>query len=71
MEDPVLRLKEDRLNGEKGFDIKVAGKACFNHRVKPNIKENRQNHQKAKGRRKRMSNREGYKNRFGVGGSFA
>ena len=53
------------------FDTKAAGKGCFNRRVKPNIKGNAQNHQKAKGGRKRMSNWAGYKNRFGVGDSFA
>ena len=64
--DLGLRLKEALLNGDKGFDTKVACKVCFNHGVKPNIKENKPNRQKPKHGRKRMFCQEAYRNRLGV-----
>jgi hypothetical protein len=59
------------FNADKAFDTKDARKTCFNHRVVPNIAENKRNRKKAKRGRKRLFNAEVYKRRFTSERSFA
>jgi len=59
------------FNADKAFDTKDARKTCFNHRLIPNIDENKRNRKTVKRGRKRLFNSEVYKLRFISERSFA
>jgi len=59
------------FNADKAFDTKDARKTCFNHRVIPNIDENKRNRKTTKRGRKRFFNAEVYKHRFTCERTFA
>ena len=57
-------LEGSHLNGDPGFDVKTARKVCFNHGLIPNIKENPRGRKTTKKGRKRLFDKDIYKNRF-------
>ena len=59
------------FNADSAFDTQEARKVCFNHRLIPNIAENKRNRQRAKRGRKRFFNATVYKQRFISERSFA
>jgi transposase len=59
------------FNADSAFDTKEARKVCFNHQVIPNMAENKRNRQYVKRGRKRLFNREIYKDRLVSERSFA
>lgn len=59
------------FNADSAFDTREARKVCFNHRVVPNMVENRRNRQHPKPGPKRLFNAEVYKQRFVSERSFA
>jgi transposase len=59
------------FNADSAFDTKQARKVCFNHRVIPNMAENKRNRKYAKRGPKRLFNAEVYKERFVSERSFA
>jgi transposase len=59
------------LNADSAFDSREARKVCFNHKVRPNIPENKRNRKLAKRGRKRLFNAQVYKRRFVSERSFA
>ena len=59
------------FNADKAFDTKDARKTCFNHAVIPNIDVNKRNRKSVKRGRKRLFNKDIYKNRFTSERSFA
>lgn len=66
-----LDIRGAYFNGDKAFDTKDARKTCFNHGLYPNIPENKRNRKKPKRGRKRLHNKEVYKNRYVIERSFA
>ena len=66
-----LRIIGAYFNADKAFDTKDARKTCFNHRLIPNIDENKRNQKRPKRGRKRLFNAEVYKRRFTSERSFA
>lgn len=59
------------FNADSAFDTKAARKVCFNHRVVPNMAENKRNRKSVKRGRKRLFNPQIYKDRFVSERSFA
>jgi len=59
------------FNADSAFDTREARKVCFNHRVVPNMAENKRNRKTTKRGRKRHFNAEAYKIRFVSERSFA
>lgn len=59
------------LNADCTFDTREARKVCFNHRVVPNMIENKRNRQVTKRGRKRYFSAQVYKQRFVSERSFA
>ena len=66
-----LDIRGAFFNADKAFDTKEARKTCFNHAVIPNIDENKRNRKSVKRGRKRLFNKDIYKNRFTSERSFA
>jgi len=66
-----LSIQGSYFNADRAFDTKEARKVCFNHKLLPNIPENKRNHKQAKPGPKRMFNQEVYKRRFTAERSFA
>jgi hypothetical protein len=66
-----LDIRGAFFNADKAFDTKDARKTCFNHAVIPNIDENKRNRKSVKRGRKRLFNKDIYKNRFTSERSFA
>jgi len=66
-----LDIRGALFNADKAFDTKDARKTCFNHAVIPNIDENKRNRKSVKRGRKRLFNKDIYKNRFTSERSFA
>ena len=52
------------FNADSAFDTKEPRKVCFNHRVVPNMAENKRNRKSVKRGRKRLFNPLVYKDRF-------
>lgn len=59
------------FNADSAFDTRDARKVCFNHRIIPNMVENKRNRQHPKRGPKRLFNAEVYKQRFVSERSFA
>ncbi len=59
------------FNADSGFDTREARKVCFNHRLMPNIAENKRNRKTTKLGRKRLFNPVLYKDRFASERTFA
>jgi transposase len=59
------------FNADSAFDTKQARKVCFNHKVIPNMAENKRNRKQPKKGRKRLFNADVYKKRFVSERSFA
>lgn len=59
------------FNADAAFDTKSARWTCFNHKVIPNIAENKRGRKRAKRGRKRLFNAEVYKRRFSSERTFA
>jgi transposase len=59
------------FNADSAFDTRDARKVCFNHRVIPNIAENKRNRKSTKLGRKRLFNPTLYKDRFASERTFA
>ena len=59
------------LNADAAFDTRDVRKTCFNHDIVPNIPENPRNRQNTKRGRKRLFNKEVYRNRFIAERTFA
>lgn len=59
------------FNADSAFDTREGRKVCFNHRVIPNIAENKRNRKTTKRGRKRLFNADVYKQRFTSERSFA
>ncbi len=59
------------FNADSSFDTRKARKVLWNHRVIPNIAENKRNRKTVKRGRKRHFNREVYKRRFASERTFA
>ena len=59
------------FNADSAFDTLEARKVCFNHKLIPNIAENKRGRKKVKRGRKRFFNEEVYKRRFSSERSFA
>lgn len=66
-----LEISGAYFNADKAFDTKAARKTCFNYGLIPNIDENKRNRKTAKRGRKRLFNKDVYKNRFTSERSFA
>lgn len=71
MKKRKLPISGAYLNGDSAFDTKGARKVCFNNGVIPNIAENKRGRKKPKKGRKRLFNKEVYKNRFGTERTWA
>jgi transposase len=59
------------FNADAAFDTKAARSTCFNHKVIPNIAENKRSRKKTKRGRKRLFNPSVYKLRFTSERTFA
>jgi transposase len=59
------------FNADSAFDTRAARQVCFNHRVIPNIAENKRNRKQTKRGRKRLFNPAVYKDRFSSERTFA
>jgi len=59
------------FNADSAFDTPAARKVCFNHRVIPNMAENKRNRKTPKRGRKRLFNADIYKQRFASERCFA
>lgn len=59
------------FNADSGFDTLEAHRVCFNHRLLPNIAENKRNRKSIKRGRKRLFNPAVYKQRFASERTFA
>jgi transposase len=66
-----LSIQGAFFNADSAFDTREARKALFNHKLKPNIPENKRNRKNAKPGPKRMFDREVYLRRFVAERSFA
>jgi hypothetical protein len=67
----AISIRGSFFNADSAFDTKEARKICFNHKLLPNIPENKRNHKKNKPGPKRMLNPNVYKRRFVAERSFA
>lgn len=59
-----LSIQGSYFNADSVFDTKEARKVCFNHKLLPNIPENKRNRRQAKPGTKRMFNQDVYKRRY-------
>jgi transposase len=66
-----ISIQGSYFNADSAFDTKEARKICFNHKLLPNIPENKRNRKQAKPGPKRMFNPTVYKRRFIAERSFA
>ena len=66
-----LLIQGSYFNADSAFDTKEARKICFNHKLLPNIPENKRNRKQAKPGPKRMFNQNVYRRRFTTERSFA
>jgi transposase len=66
-----LEIAGAYFNADAAFDTKAARKTCFNHGVIPNIAENKRNRKGTKRGRKRLFDKEIYKQRFVSERTFA
>ena len=66
-----LSMQGSYFNVDSAFDTQEARKVCFNHKLLPNIPENKRNRKHAKPGPKRMFNQDVYKRRFTAERSFA
>ena len=66
-----LSIQGSYFNADSAFDTKEARKVCFDHKLLPNIPENKRNRKHAKPGPKRMFNQAVYKRRFTAERSFA
>lgn len=66
-----LLIKDTYFNADRAFDTREARKVCFNYGLIPNIDQNMRNQKGTKLGRKRMFNKDVYKNRFAIERSFA
>ena len=66
-----ISIQGSYFNADSAFDTKEARKICFNHKLLPNIPENKRNRKQAKPGPKRMFNLTVYKRRFIAERSFA
>jgi len=66
-----LNIAGSFFNADSAFDTKAGRKVCFNHRVIPNMAENRRNRQQVKRGRTRLFNAAIYKQRFTSERTFA
>lgn len=66
-----LSIQGAFFNADSAFDTREARKVLFNHRLKPNIPENKRNRKKAKPGPKRRFGRAVYLHRFVAECSFA
>ncbi len=71
MKQRKLPISGSYFNADSAFDTKGARKVCFNYSVIPNIAENRRGRKKPKRGRKRLFNKDVYKNRFGTERTWA
>jgi DDE superfamily endonuclease len=66
-----ITIEGSYFNADAAFDTKAARWTCFNHRVIPNIAENKRGRKQPKRGRKRLFNAEVYKRRFSSERTFA
>jgi len=66
-----LSIQGSYFNADSAFDTQEARKVCFNHKLLPNIPENKRNRKQAKPGPKRMFNQVVYQRRFTAERSFA
>ena len=66
-----LSIQDSYFNADCAFDTQEARKVCFNHKLLPNIPENKRNRKRAKPGPKRLFNQDVYKRRFTAERSFA
>ena len=66
-----LNIEGAFFNADKAFDTKNARKTCFNHKLIPNMPENKRNRKGNKLGRPRLFNEEVYKRRFTSERTFA
>jgi len=66
-----ISIQGSYFNADSALDTKAARKVCFNHKLLPNIPENKRNRKQAKPGPKRMFNQNVYKRRFTAERSFA
>lgn len=66
-----ISIQGSYFNADSTFDTKEARKICFNHKLLPNIPENKRNRKQAKPGPPRMFNLTVYKRRFTAERSFA
>ena len=66
-----LSMQGSYFNADSAFDTQEARKVCFNHKLLPNIPENKRKRKRAKPGPKRMFNQDVYKRRFTAERSFA
>ncbi len=59
------------FNADSGFDTRAARQVCFNHKIIPNIAENKRNRKHTKRGRQRLFNPQVYKDRFSSERTFA
>ena len=66
-----LDIEGSYFNGDSAFDTKGCRKTCFNYGLIPNNVENKRNRKRVKRGRKRLFNKEVYKQRFVAERTFA
>jgi hypothetical protein len=66
-----ISIQGSYFNADSAFDTQEARKVCFNHKLLPNIPENKRNRKQAKPGPARMFNQNVYKRRFIAERSFA
>lgn len=66
-----ISIQGSYFNADSAFDTQEVRKLCFNHKLLPNIPENKRNRKLAKPGPKRMFNQDVYKGRFVAERSFA
>ena len=71
MKERNLPISGSYPDADAAFDTKVARKVCSDNGVIPNIAENRRGRKKPKRGRKRLFDKEIYKNRFGTERTWA
>jgi hypothetical protein len=71
LQDAFKAMKRLGLSIAGAFDTRDARKVCFNHRVIPNIAQNKRNRKATKRGRKRLFNPTLYKDRFASERTFA
>jgi hypothetical protein len=67
----AISIQGSYFNADSAFDTKDARKVCFNHKLLPNIPENKRNRKQTKPGPKRMFDQDVYKRRFVAERSFA